>query len=222
MRLRASSSSKSAARAGSATSARERTQRARAGAATHAQLGRVIRRRRRCRRGGSRPTTLSSWPSRRGFSLPKLTVSIWISCAPSSTISFFTASARFWPSAMLYSRVPRSSVLPCSVIARAAVAPAGTSRAPRSIGLVLVLDHELVVVEVDAALATGCCSDPCARGDAARRRRAGDAGARRRAGGRRAARRRRRGGGRLVLDRRGVLRVGARTAGERRDARTLR
>ena len=35
-----------------------------------------------------------------------------ISCAPSSSIMRLTASERFWPSAMLYSREPRSSVWP--------------------------------------------------------------------------------------------------------------
>ena len=62
----------------------------------------------------------SSWPGLRGFSLPKLTVSICPSCAPMSVIIRLTASARFWPSAMLYSREPRSSVLPW-IVARAVV-----------------------------------------------------------------------------------------------------
>ena len=54
----------------------------------------------------------SSWPSLAGRSLPKLTASIWPSCAPSSIIDLATASARRWPSARLYSRPPRSSVWP--------------------------------------------------------------------------------------------------------------
>src|SRR5581483_1244649 len=54
----------------------------------------------------------SSCPGFFGFSLPKLTVSICASDAPSTRMSCRTASARRCPSAMLYSRLPRSSVLP--------------------------------------------------------------------------------------------------------------
>jgi len=48
----------------------------------------------------------------RGFSSPRLVASICDSPAPSSTSIRFTASARRCPSAMLYSRLPRSSQLP--------------------------------------------------------------------------------------------------------------
>ena len=51
-------------------------------------------------------------PSAFGFSLPKLTASIWSSETPIKLNDLRTASERRWPNAKLYSAVPRSSVLP--------------------------------------------------------------------------------------------------------------
>ena len=170
MRLRASSSSNSAARAESADEQRRRARPRSERSASRPQFGghgRVmpqrraalgsLRRRRRCRRGGSRPTTSRRGPRGAAFPCRSSPSRSGSPCAPSSIISFLTASARFWPSAMLYSRVPRSSVLPCSVMLQRAVGlqVLGVRLDDRP---VLVLDHELVVVEVDAALATGCCA----------------------------------------------------------------
>ena len=56
-----------------------------------------------------------SWHSARGFSLPKLIVSMRSCGTPSKTIDCLTASARRWPRARLYSRLPRSSQFPCKV-----------------------------------------------------------------------------------------------------------
>jgi hypothetical protein len=50
-----------------------------------------------------------------GRSLPKLTASICASVTPSSLSDLATDSARFWPSARLYSLPPRSSVWPSMV-----------------------------------------------------------------------------------------------------------
>ena len=52
----------------------------------------------------------------RGFSSPKLTGSTWLALTPRSCIICFTASDRRCPSAMLYSRLPRSSALPSTRI----------------------------------------------------------------------------------------------------------
>ena len=111
----------------------------------------VTRRRRRCRRGGSRPTRFRRGLPCAAFPCRSSPFRSAISEAPRTIISFFTASARFCPSAMLYSRVPRSSVLPCTIDAQAPVRlqVLGVRFDHR---LVLVLDHELVVVEIDAAL----------------------------------------------------------------------
>ena len=50
--------------------------------------------------------------------------------APSSCIIFFTASARRWPSARLYSRLPRSSALPCDASLARRGSASGTWHAP--------------------------------------------------------------------------------------------
>ena len=70
------------------------------------------RRCRACRCGGSSTSDPRRGRRPAGFSSPRLTDSIWSSRAPSSTSIFFTPSERRWPSATLYSRLPRSSVLP--------------------------------------------------------------------------------------------------------------
>src|SRR5690606_16426361 len=60
----------------------------------------------------------SSVPVARGRSSPKLTASICMSGTPSAVIARRTASARFCPSARLYSRLPLSSVFPWSTTRR--------------------------------------------------------------------------------------------------------
>src|SRR5205085_12047218 len=54
----------------------------------------------------------SSWPVARGFSFPLLMVVRREPASPRSTRYRFAASARRWPSARLYSAVPRPSQLP--------------------------------------------------------------------------------------------------------------
>ena len=149
MRLRASSSSNSAARAGAAARPRRgrAPRRARGRRRSGASLADVedfdaaVLRPRGSRRG-RRPWAFPcrSSPSRSGFP-----------CAPRSCISFFTASARFWPSAMLYSRLPRSSAWPWSVT-RALPVRLQVLRVGVDHRAELVLDDEAVVVEVDGAL----------------------------------------------------------------------
>src|SRR5207248_7567690 len=57
----------------------------------------------------------SSWPGSAGRSLPWLTTLIRLPSAPSPVRYLRTDSARRWPSARLYSVVPRSSVWPATV-----------------------------------------------------------------------------------------------------------
>jgi hypothetical protein len=73
------------------------------------------------------------------------------SCTPSSTIERRTASARFWPSARLYSRPPRSSVWPSSIMRLLRLAAEHLGMGFEH-GPVLVLDHEAVEIEVHDAL----------------------------------------------------------------------
>ena len=71
---------------------------------------------------------------------------------PCSVIMRLTASARFWPSAMLYSREPRSSAWPCSVT-RALRLAARYFACASTMGLYWSATREAVELEVDAALA---------------------------------------------------------------------
>ena len=103
----------------------------------------------------------SSWPMFFGFSLPKLTVSTIVSCTPSSV---------HHPLDRVGALLAERDV----VLARAALVGVALQRDARvAVGrevlrmrlddrLVLVGDREAVELEVDAALATGCCWDPAA------------------------------------------------------------
>ena len=70
---------------------------------------------------------------------------------PAAVMHLLHASARRWPSAMLYSRLPRSSQLPSMRILRVAMV-GQVVRVRLDQRLVLVLDLVRVEVEVDAAL----------------------------------------------------------------------
>ena len=106
------------------------------------------------RRGGSSPTPPRRCPAPPGAPCRSSPPRSALSATPSSTSDFSTASARFWPSARLYSRPPRSSVWP-SIVSFFLRSASSDLRVCASIDRPeLVLHDEAVEVEVDRPAAS--------------------------------------------------------------------
>ena len=130
---------------------RQASEAARARAARHDLRASSSLRRPSARRGGSSPTLPRRSPCTAGRSLPKLDgLELRVGCTPSSVSDLTTASARRWPSARLYSLLPRSSVWPSTAILRLG-SVASTLALRLDHRAELVLDDVAVEVEVDDA-----------------------------------------------------------------------